>query len=408
MEINLTVNPKYKKFMDKKQFTQIFFGGSSSGKSYFISQKIVLDNISGCNWLVCRNVANTITKSVFNEITKAISNMGLTDHYSINRSNLTITCNINRKQILFVGLDDSEKIKSVTPINGVIERIFVEEATECKRDAIKQLTKRLRGMSDKEKYIIMAFNPIYKTHFIYQDYFKNWQDDKDVYEDDHLLIVKSTYKDNMFLTQRDRELLESETDPYWRAVYLEGEWGQLGHLIFKNWRVEDLSDRIPQFDNIYMGCDLGYSQDPNALVKLHYDKKHRRIYIFEEHYQAGMSDMELLEVCRKFCGNHYLAVDSSEPKTIDYLAMNGIKAYPVKKGPDSILRGIRWLQSHEIIIDVRCQHTKNEFELYHWAETKDGVVMAKPVDQNNHAIDGTRYAISQVMLEAEVRAGRRF
>ena len=88
--------------------------------------------------------------------------------------------------------------------------------------------------------------------------------------------------------------------------------------------------------------------------------------------------------------------------------MNGVKAYPVKKGADSILRGIRWLQSHEIIIDVRCQNLKNELELYHWAETKDGVVMAKPVDQNNHLIDGIRYALSQVMLEAEVKAGRRF
>ena len=135
---------------------------------------------------------------------------------------MVITCLLNNKQILFAGIEDSEKIKSITPINGVLESVFVEEATEVKRDAIKQLTKRLRGRSDKDKYIILAFNPILRSHFIYQDYFQNWQDDKDVYEDNHLLIVKSTYRDNMFLTERDIELLESETDPYWRSVYVEG------------------------------------------------------------------------------------------------------------------------------------------------------------------------------------------
>lgn len=356
---------------------------------------------------MCRNVATSVARSVFNEIIKAISNMGLTQYYSINRSSMVITCLLNNKQILFAGIEDSEKIKSITPINGVLESVFVEEATEVKRDAIKQLTKRLRGRSDKDKYIILAFNPILRSHFIYQDYFQNWQDDKDVYEDNHLLIVKSTYRDNMFLTERDIELLESETDPYWRSVYVDGNWGILGHVIFKNWRVEDLSDRIPQFDNIFCGLDFGYAQDPNALVKIHLDKKRKKIYIFDEYYQAGMSDSELLRVCKEFVGNQYVTCDSAEPKTIDFLANNGIKAVGAVKGPDSILRGIRWLQDYEIIVDVRCQAVKNELEQYHWMQTKDGTAMAKPADVNNHCIDAVRYALCDEILAADVEAGHR-
>lgn len=376
-------------------------------KSYFISQKIVISNLNGTNWLVCRNVAATISRSVFNEITKAISNMGLMEYYKINRSSMVITCTINNKQILFVGLEDSEKIKSVTPINGVIECCFVEEATEVKRDAIKQLTKRLRGRSDKDKYIMMAFNPILKSHFIYQDYFQNWDDTKDVYEDKNVLIVKSTYRDNMFLEERDRELLESESDPYWRAVYVNGEWGTLGHVIFKNWHVEDLSDRKDQFDRIRIGLDFGFASDPNALIKVHLDKKRKKIYVFDEWYQAGMSDDELLRVCRDFVGDHYVVADSAEPKSINFLANSGIKAVGAVKGSDSINRGIRWLQDYEIIIDVRCQNFKNEIEQYHWKQDKNGNAMAIPADVNNHGIDSLRYALNDEILSAAVTAGKR-
>ena len=227
------VNPTYLPYLEKPHFLQIYFGGSSSGKSFFITDKIVLDTIHGCNWLCCRNVATTIKRSVFNEITKSISSMDLTQYFSINKSDMIITCKLNQKQILFCGLDDVEKVKSITPQNGVLERIFIEEATEIKREAYLQLKKRLRGKTEHSKHIIMAFNPILKSHWIYQDFFNEWQDDKNHYESDNygatgskkgfsLCILKTTYKDNIFLTKEDKELLENETDPYFYNVYTLG------------------------------------------------------------------------------------------------------------------------------------------------------------------------------------------
>lgn len=400
-------NPAYIPYMNKDQFLQIFFGGSSSGKSFFITDKIVLDVLDGCNYLCCRNVGNTIKRSVFNEVTKSISSMGLKEHFAINKSDMIITCKLNDKQILFCGLDDPEKVKSITPQDGVLERIFIEEATEIARAAYLQLKKRLRGKSKKSKHIYMAFNPILRSHWIYKEFFGGWQDDKTVYEDDKTLIVKTTYKDNMFLTAEDRKLLEEETDPYFYNVYTLGNWGILGNVIFKNWRVEDLSEKIKSFDKIHCGCDFGYAADPNALIKLHIDKAKKKIYVFDEWYQAGMSDEELVRVGKTFFGRQYVACDSAEPKTIDYLVMNGVNAYSVVKGADSINRGIRWLQGFEIIIHKTCQNFKNEIEQYHWQEDKYGNAMAKPVDENNHLIDAMRYACEQEILAAEIKAGRR-
>lgn len=409
MRIDVKVNPAYLPYMDKKQFTQIFFGGSSSGKSFFLAQKIVIDNLKGVNWLCTRNVAKTIRNSIFNEVTKAISAMGMTNRYQINKSDMVITNKKNRKQILFAGLDDPEKIKSVTPIDGVIERVLMEEATEASYHAYKQLTKRLRGKSEHSKCVILAFNPILKSHWIYKEFFGKWEDNKNSYEDKRLVILKTTYKDNMFLTKSDREILENETDPYYYNVYTLGNWGVLGHVIFKNWHVEDLSEIMQRFDNHRNGLDFGYSADPNALVRLHIDKAQQKIYIFDEHYQAGMSDAELVEVIRKKVGTEIVTCDSVESKTIDLLNDHDIAAYPARKGPDSKNRGIRYLQGFEIIVHVECQNFKNEIERYHWQEDKYGNAMRKPVDKDDHLMDALRYAVEDDMLNvSSVSAGIRW
>lgn len=407
MNINIKANKVYLPYYNKPQFIQIYYGGSSSGKSYFLASKVVLDVIQGANYLVCRNVAKTIRNSVFNEISKAISYMGVGMYFTINKSDMVVTCTLNGRQILFAGLDDAEKIKSVTPANSVLHRIWVEEATEVKRDAFKQLTKRLRGKTDIKKCVILSFNPILRSHWIYQEFFGEWQDDKTHYENENISILKTTYKDNLFLTDDDRYNLENEQDEYFYQVYSLGNFGILGHVIFKNWHVEDLSDRIPQFDKIYNGCDFGYSSDPNAIIKVHLDKARKKIYIFDEWYQAGMTDEELVRVCRKMIGNQYITCDSAEPKTIDMLCNYGIRAVGAVKGADSINMGIRWLQGYEIIVDVRCQNFKNEIEQYHWQEDKNGNAMAKAADMNNHLIDALRYALCDEILASEVQAGRR-
>lgn len=407
MNKNIYVNDVYIPFINEERMTQIYFGGSSSGKSFFLAQRTVMSNLNGANWLLIRNVGKTIRNSLFNEINKAISEYSVNHLYSINKSDMVITCNKNGKQILFAGLDDVEKLKSITPANGVLERIWIEEATEVKREAYLQLKKRLRGRTQFKKYITLSFNPILKTHWIYQDFFGNWQDNKNLYQDRDLSILKTTYKDNNFLTDDDIYSLENESDEYFRNVYTYGNWGVIGHTIFKNWHVEDLSGIIPTFDRIYCGCDFGYSSDPNALIKIHLDKKRKKLYVFDEWYQAGMSDDELVRVCKDFFGKNIVTCDSAEPKTIDYLALHNINAVPAIKGADSINRGIRFLQGYEIIIDVRCQNFKNEIEQYHWQEDKYGNAMAKPVDENNHLLDALRYAIESEAFAGESSAGIR-
>lgn len=389
-------NSVYVPCLDLQTRTQVFYGGSSSGKSFFLAQRCVEDLLMGDrNYLIVREVGNTLKTSVFNEIKKAISDYQVSDFFDINKSDMTITCNLNKRQAIFKGLDDEEKIKSVTPENGVITDIWVEEATECSYEAIKQLNKRLRGRSKVGKRLILSFNPIYKTHWIFKEYFQpiSWADDQKTYHGDHLFILKTTYLDNEWLEADDIYELENERNEYYRDVYTYGKWGVLGDVIFTNWRIDNLSPMIPTFDRIRNGLDFGYSLDPNAFVRCHYDKKNQRIYIFNGWHKHGLTNPQIADALKEAIGQEPIFCDSAEPKSIAELQADGVDARPVKKGKDSILHGIKWLQRHEIIIDESLQHVINEFTVYQWKKDKDGNSLPIPVDADQHSIDAVRYAL---------------
>ena len=388
-------NSVYIPYLDLQTRTQIFYGGSSSGKSFFLAQRMIEDLMDGHrNYLVVRNVSNTLRTSTFNEAKKAISDYGFSDFFKVRESDMDITCKLNGRQAIFKGLDDEEKIKSVTPQKGVITDIWVEEATECRYEAIKQLSKRLRGRSKVHKRITLSFNPIYKSHWIFKEYFApaGWCDDQKDYNNGHVSIIKTTYKDNEFLEPDDIYELENEKNEYYRDVYTFGNWGILGDVVFTNWRIEDLADQIKSFDNIKNGLDFGFTNDPTAYIRTHYDRKHARIYIYHEVYKRGLSNAQIYGDIKNTVGNETIYADCAEPKSISELNNLGLNVLPCKKGKDSILHGIQWLQGCEIIIDKSCQNMINEATLYQWRQDKFGDPINTPEDRDNHLWDALRYA----------------
>lgn len=255
----------------------------------------------------------------------------------------------------------------------------------------------MRGASKVKKRIILSFNPINQSHWIYTNYFaKVWNDGDSSYKDDSISILKSTYLDNKFLTQDDIERLERTTDQYYIDVYLMGKWGFLGGVIFTNWTTRDLTTERVSFDTFNNGLDFGFADDPAALARIHYDRKKRKIYILEELYERGLTNDDLAKELKPIIGKEIVRCDVS-PLNIMELSQRGIMAVSAIKGKDSVNFGIQWLQQQEIIIDIRCQNAKNEFSSYKWAETKHGEQLPKPVDRNNHLIDAIRYAMEHEM-----------
>jgi len=406
LAINLQIDPVvfneiYLKYqLNNNNRYQIYFGGSSSGKSFSLAQRTVLDIVKGKrNYLIVRNVQSTIKRSVLNEVTKSINAFGLAMFFNVNKTDMIITCKLNNKQILFCGLDDVEKVKSITPVDGVITDIWVEEATECDYKDIKQLDKRLRGRSSVIKRLTLSFNPILKDHWLYTQYFDIWEDDKQYVEKDNVSILKTTYKDNRFLTADDIAALENETDKYYYEVYTLGNWGTLGAVIFKNWRVEDFTELEKTFDNFRHGVDWGFAEDPFAYIKPHYDKTRKRLYICDEIEAIELLNTESAPMVKEKAGRERVICDSAEPKSVAEYKSLGINAKGAKKGPGSIEYGIKFLKGLEIIVHPRCKSFKAEINKYKYKEDKNGNVLPVPVDKDNHLIDALRYAMEDDMKQ---------
>jgi phage terminase large subunit len=388
-------NAAYLPYIDDTTNTQIYFGGSASGKSYFLAQRTILDVVSQKrNYLICRKTARTIKRSVFNELMKAINNFNMQSLFTLNRTDYSLTC-INGCQILSAGLDDPEKIKSITPINGVLTDIWIEEATEVEYEDVQQLKKRLRGKSESNKRLIMSFNPIYQTHWLYKEYFSHFSGT--FYRNSDIMILKTTYKDNRFLTAQDISNMENEKDNYFYNVYTLGNWGVVGKTIFQNFKVETFDSSA--FDNIYYGLDFGFSTDPTAFIKIHYDKKYKKLYIMDEFEELELTNDKIAEKLQSIIGSEYITCDSAEPKSIRELQLLGIKGKPAKKGKDSVNFGIDWIKRHEIIIHPNCVNFKREIELYQYTSDRNGLHINRPMDRDNHLIDAMRYALEECFIE---------
>ncbi|MCK4447576.1 MAG: PBSX family phage terminase large subunit [Candidatus Marinimicrobia bacterium] len=394
-------NETYIPYLKSVIRTEIFFGGSSGGKTVFLAQRCVIDLLKGGrNYLIIRNTAKTLRASVFNEITKVIQRFNLEKLFKTHETNMTITC-VNGYQIYFRGLDDTEKLKGIIPIKGVITDIWIEEATETKRDDIKQLNKRLRGKSEVKKRITLSFNPIMRSHWIFKEFFGGWIEGETEYHDDKLLILKTTYKDNLrFLEQDDIDELENEQDPYYRDVYTLGNWGVLGDLIFTNWKIEDLSKIKNTFGTYYNGLDFGFSNHPTAAGRQAI--KGKKLYILKEFmYETELTNDLIAARLKPEIGDETIRCDSAEPKSITELRNHKINALKAIKPPGSVNFGIQYLKQFEIIIDLRCQNFINEIQQYQWKRDKDGEKINEPVKKHDHFMDEVRYALNDRIFERE-------
>ena len=371
--------------------TQIIYGGAASGKSVFIAQRDVLDMVNeGRNFLIIRNTANTLRSSVFEERKKAIINFGLIKLFDIRESDLNITYRPRGNVMMFRGLDDPEKLKSITTPVGPLTDIRYEEATEVSESAIIEIGRRMRGLSAFPKREVYSFNPIFRSHWICKKFFKG--ELVKYRRDEDLLIFHSTYRDNKFLTEQDKKRIASYTG-YQRDVYCDGKWGVLGDLIFTNWEVADVGD--VQFDNVRHGLDFGFTNDPSALVEVGISTAKKTLYITREQYIHGATNDVLAAKIEPIVGGNPVFCDSAEPKSIAELHQYGIGAHAVAKGKDSVWHALQWLQQWHIVIDRRCQNTINEFSQYQWLKNKNGDNLNEPIGTNDHAIAALRYATEQ-------------
>lgn len=371
----------------------VYYGGGGSGKSHFVVQKIIYKLLKFPNrkCLVVRKVGNTLRDSVYALFKTVLSDWQLYDSSECRDSLLTIKL-ITGSEILFKGLDDPEKIKSIANIDDIV----IEEATDLTIDDFTQLNLRLRSKNPYNQIHVM-FNPVSKSNWVY----KQWFSSESVINTDTTTILKTTYKDNKFLPESYIDALKEmeSTNPAYYSIYALGEFASLDKLVYTNWEINDFDKRQLLRDNsniqAFFGLDFGYTADPTAFVCVLIDRINKYLWVFDEFQKKGLLNNEIAEkIIKMGYGKEIITADSSEPKSIEDLKRNGLhRIKGAKKGRDSILNGIQNLQQYKIIVKPECIHLIEELRNYTWLKDKDGNYINKPIDKNNHGLDALRYAI---------------
>ena len=242
-------------FFDKHRYL-VLKGGGGSGKSIFTGRKI-LERVTtepGHIFLVLRKVEKTLRRSCFAQL-KDQAEKYYSDcikYYPKGESGDMYISFKNGSIIIFCGLDNAEKLKSIYDVTG----IWIEEASEITREDFNQMNIRLRTNFDFYLQIILSFNPISITHWLKNRFFDNPDPDARIHE--------STYKDNRFLNEESRKVLEGfrQTDPYYYMVYCLGEWGVSGKTVFDG---ERLSERLKQLPEPVMRGLFEYTEAADGI-----------------------------------------------------------------------------------------------------------------------------------------------
>ena len=378
----------YPLLFDYSNRWEVYMGSAGSAKSYFITQKLVLRALrEPIKIMVCRRYGTTIRNTCFSLFKDIINKWKLKPYTSIRESDFNIKF-ANGSEIIFVGLDNEEKLLSLNNIGC----IFVEEAFEVPKTIIEQLNLRMRGATPNQQ-IIMAFNPISKHHWLH--------DFCEVNPPTSFKYTHSTYKDNPFLNEEYvAELEELYTrNPQKARVFCDGEWGiDADGLVFHNWRVEEFNHA--EIDgSLLVGLDFGFVNDISALVASVLDEANKKIYVFNTWGARGKTNADLVKVITQLGFNKSVIVaDAAEPKSIEEIKRAGVqKIRACKKGADSILHGIQKLQNYELIVHPSCEGLIIELENYTWQKDKfTNLYINKPIDYFNHYIDALRYSLQCV------------
>ena len=324
MQKEILINDTYLPYVENKDRYLVLYGSAGSGKSVFAAQKLIIRLTTELHhrFLVVRKVANTIRSSAFQLILDVIAEFGIREHFTVNKTEMKITYTRNGNEIWFGGLDDVEKLKSITGITSV----WIEEATELKADDFDQIDLRLRGETPHYKQIILSFNPIDERHWLKERFFDN-----DV---DGCSILKTTYRDNEFLDEEYKRTLElkAKVNPNYYRIYVLGQWGRedTEKPFIYNFNRDKHTGKVARVDKeLRFSTDFNFNPFVTIVGQAWFDKDGHHIRILKEHAMVNKGVLDKIELIKNSYTQKDLATclwtgDATQRKrTVEQNIVNG-------------------------------------------------------------------------------------
>ena len=371
-------------------------GGRGSTKSSAISLIITseLERDENACALVLRKVGNTIRGSVFEQIQWAIDTLGVGDHWEATVSPMEMVNSRTGQKIIFRGLDEPRKIKSIKlKRRKFFKFVWFEELDEFdgEGEIDKVLDSALRG--GPGGMALCSYNPPKSANNWVNRLAANPPESCLVHKSDYTMVPKE-WLGPVFI--RRAEEMKQRNEIAYRHTYL-GECTGEGGAVFKNLKIRPISqtDRTRFEINPDIGMDFGYV-DPNTIIKSYYEAGQvRTLYIYEEFCQSEQTIRQIAAGCKRIArGGELIRADNASAQVIYELRMeHGINITGAGKGRGSRVAGYDWLRDLDaIIIDpATCPNAAREFAAYEYARDKNGQMIERYPDGNDHTIDATAY-----------------
>jgi phage terminase large subunit len=395
--MEITVSSSFEPLLEDRHRYLVMCGGRGSGKSEFAGRKIFYRcMVEGRHrFLIMRKIRKTLEESVIFLMRRILAENDIAHEYNKSDRTIAFAGPHGTSELVFEGLDDPEKIKSIAGITSM----WIEEATEFSRDDFLMVDLCLREPGPGYKQIILSFNPIESRARWLKEAFFGAVPHADA------TAHNSTVDDNP-LKRLDPatwaaytgtlDALRDQDEALWKISRL-GLWASRTGRIF-NWDVRPLPDL--SFDDVWCGGDFGYSVNEAGVVKIY--RKADEFWLEELVYRRGLTNPMLASEMRAGGVNGEMAYfDAAEPKSIEELQLAGINAHPCDKGPDSVRAGIDFLKSRKIhIVEGSC-NLFNEASEYCWRKDGSGRELPEPVKDRDHLMDAARYGIFTHMKQGE-------
>jgi len=360
-------------------------GGADSSKSYSIAQLLVQKFKNEYNkvFLITRKTLPSLKITAYKLIIDLLKDYGHYRYLKHNKSERTLYYRAHNNLMVFLSVDDPEKIKS-TEFNY----IWMEEAGEFTWEDFTILKLRLRAKTTdgNPNRMYLSLNPVDEQGWINQ----RLKEEKDVE------VIHSTYKDNPFAQSADIDVLEGlkgQDDSYYR-IYTLGLYAKLKGMIHEIIEVDEFPD-LKKRETIN-GIDFGFI-NPSVLLRLDVDVEQMIICMTELIYETHLTNTDLIDrmkaVVKLEDRQSEFYADSAEPDRIEEIYQAGFNCLPSKKGKKSVLNGIDFLNRFTLYTLRENTQTNEDFRAYKRKVDKNGHVLEEPVKWKDHAPNAARYAM---------------
>jgi PBSX family phage terminase large subunit len=370
-------------------------GGRGSTKSTFISAEILLglEKDKDASAIIFRRYDNELRDSVYGQMVWSATKLVIDSNYRMMVSPMQFIRGGTEQKILYRGADNPKKAKSFNIGKGYVKYVWFEEVDQFGgMEEIRNLLQSLFRGSDKQRIAFFSYNPPKSARSWVNQEVRIPKPGRIIHHSDYR-TVPVDWVGERFIA--DAEHLREVNESAYRHEYLGEEIGT-GLEVFNNITTRVITDdEVNSFQNIRQGLDFGYAVDPVCFLRMNYDQKKRRLYIFREVSGIGIGNRQLSGKITDQEKRTLTIADSAEPKSIDELKRDyGWNIRGARKAPGSVERGIKWLcELEEIIIDpTRCPLSAREFVNYALEVNRAGDVISRYPDKDNHSIDSTRYA----------------